>query len=112
MYYKDQQPLVKTFLAGFYFTGLYMQRSFIPSLVGVAVSLVIVWFLHGFLLADSCLDNGGAFDYSTNLCVGTNGDVIAQPLNNTMIVLYCVVIMVTSLLVTNVIRKALCKFQN
>ncbi len=82
-----------------------MQRSFIPSLVGVAVSLVAVWFLHGFLMADGCLDSGGAFDYSTNQCMAGNGNIIEQPLNNTMIVLYCIVIMVVSLLVSKVVRK-------
>lgn len=89
-----------------------MQRSFIPSLVGVAVSLVAVWFLHGFLMVDSCLDSSGAFDYSTNQCMADNGNIIEQPLNNTMIVLYCIVIMVVSLLVSKVLRKMVGKVQD
>lgn len=88
-----------------------MQRSFIPSLVGVAVSLVAVWFLHGFLMVDSCLDSSGAFDYSTNQCLDSNGEIIKQSLSNMHIVLYCIVIMVMSLLVSKVVRKVLSKFQ-
>jgi len=89
-----------------------MQHSFIPSLVGVAVSLVAVWFLHGLLMVDSCLGNSGAFDYSTNQCMGSNGEIIKQSLGNIHIVLYCIVIMVVSLLVSKVVRKALSKVQD
>lgn len=88
-----------------------MQHSSIPSLVGVAVSLVVVWFLHGFLMIDNCLDSGGTFDYSTNQCMASDGAIITKALNNSLIVLYCIVIMVLSLLVAKATRKIICKFK-
>ena len=36
-----------------------MKNNLLPSLAGVLVSLFAVWWLHGFLLVDRCLDSGG-----------------------------------------------------
>lgn len=82
-----------------------MKNTLLPSLVGVLASLFVVWWLHGFLLVDSCLDNGGSFNYETNLCTGENSQVIELATSSTMLVTYCIVIMVVSLLTASLIRK-------
>lgn len=53
-----------------------MKNNLLPSLVGVIVSLITVWWLHGFLLVDRCLDSGGSINHKTNLCMGENGQII------------------------------------
>ncbi|WP_135476424.1 hypothetical protein [Pseudoalteromonas sp. KS88] len=82
-----------------------MKNTLLPSLVGVSASLVVVWWLHGFLLADSCLDNSGTFNYETNLCTGENNQLIELATSSTMLVTYCIVIMVVSLLTASLIRR-------
>jgi len=82
-----------------------MKNTLLPSLVGVLASLFVVWWLHGFLLVDSCLDNGGSFNYETNLCTGGNSQIIELATSSTMLVTYCIVIMVVSLLTASLIRK-------
>ncbi|WP_394192399.1 hypothetical protein [Pseudoalteromonas atlantica] len=82
-----------------------MKNTLLPSLVGVLASLFVVWWLHGFLLVDSCLDNGGSFNYETNLCTGENSQIIELATSSTMLVTYCIVIMVVSLLTASLIRK-------
>ncbi|KPH95403.1 hypothetical protein AMS58_06670 [Pseudoalteromonas porphyrae] len=82
-----------------------MKNNLVPSLVGVLVSLFAVWWLHGFLLVDRCLDSGGAIDHKTNLCMGENEQVIELATSSGMLVIYCIVIMFVSLLTGSLVRK-------
>ena len=82
-----------------------MKNNLLPSLAGVLVSLFVVWWLHGFLLADRCLDAGGAIDYETNLCMSKSGHVIELATSSAMLVIYCVVIMTLSLSVSVLLKK-------
>ncbi|MFK3862770.1 hypothetical protein [Pseudoalteromonas rhizosphaerae] len=84
-----------------------MKNNLLPSLAGVLVSLFVVWWLHGFLLVDRCLDSGGAINHKTNLCVGANEQIIELATSSTMLVIYCVVIMAVSLLTGRLLRKLL-----
>ena len=90
-----------TFSSGF----LSMKNNLLPSLAGVLVSLFVVWWLHGFLLADRCLDAGGAINFETNLCMSKSEHVIELATSSTMLVIYCVVIMTLSLLISRLISK-------
>ena len=91
----------------FSFGFLSMKNNLLPSLAGVLVSLFVVWWLHGFLLVDRCLDSGGAINHKTNLCVGANEQIIELATSSTMLVIYCVVIMAVSLLTGRLLRKLL-----
>ncbi|MCQ8878984.1 hypothetical protein NQT69_13310 [Pseudoalteromonas shioyasakiensis] len=82
-----------------------MKNNLLPSLVGVIVSLIAVWWLHGFLLVDRCLDSGGAIDHKTNLCMGENNQIIELATSSGTLAIYCVVIMGVSLLTGSFIRK-------
>ncbi|WP_152996211.1 hypothetical protein [Pseudoalteromonas sp. H105] len=82
-----------------------MKNTLLPSLVGVLASLFVVWWLHGFLLVDSCLDNSGTFNYETNLCMDENSQLIELTTSSAMLVTYCIVIMLVSLLTASLIRK-------
>ena len=102
---------VLAIIGGCYFTFsfgfLSMKNNLLPSLAGVLVSLFVVWWLHGFLLVDRCLDSGGAINHKTNLCVGANEQIIELATSSTMLVIYCVVIMAVSLLTGRLLRKLL-----
>lgn len=82
-----------------------MKNNLLPSLIGVIVSLFSVWWLHGFLLVDRCLDAGGAIDYETNLCIGENEQILELATSSGTLAIYCVVIMTVSLLTGNLIRE-------
>ncbi|BDF93257.1 MULTISPECIES: hypothetical protein [Pseudoalteromonas] len=82
-----------------------MKNNLLPSLAGVLASLFAVWWLHGFLMADQCLDAGGAIDYETNLCLSKNDQVIELATSSSMLVIYCLVIMIVSLITSSLIRK-------
>ncbi|MBB1293274.1 hypothetical protein H5200_09585 [Pseudoalteromonas sp. SG43-7] len=82
-----------------------MKNNLLPSLAGVLVSLFAVWWLHGFLLVDRCLDSGGAINHKTNLCVGANEQIIELATPSGMLVIYGVVIMALSLSVSVLLKK-------
>lgn len=82
-----------------------MKNNLLPSLIGVIVSLFAVWWLHGYLLADRCLDAGGTIDYETNLCMAQSNQIIALTTSPLMLVTYCIVIMSVSLVVSSITSK-------
>jgi hypothetical protein len=84
-----------------------MNRTLLPTLVGVLTSLFVIWLLHTLLVVDDCLDHGGAFDYSTAKCLLESGEVYTPSLENFALVLYFVVGFGVSYLVSTLIRKLL-----
>jgi len=84
-----------------------MNRTLIPTLVGVFSSLFAIWALHTFLIVDDCLDHGGSFDYDTAKCLLDGGKTYESDLATIAIVLYFVVGFVVSFLVSKIIRKIL-----
>jgi hypothetical protein len=82
-----------------------MNRTSIPTLVGVFTSLLVIWALHTYIVVDDCLDNGGSFQYNTGKCLLENGQLYDSTLENMVVALYCVVGFVVSLLVSSLIRK-------
>ncbi|MFY8328597.1 hypothetical protein [Pseudoalteromonas sp. ZZD1] len=84
-----------------------MKNNLLPSLVGVIVSLIAVWWLHGFLLVDRCLDSGGAIDHKTNLCMGEKNQIIELATSSGTLAIYCIAIMIVSLVSGSLIRKLL-----
>ena len=84
-----------------------MNRTLLPTLIGVLASLFVIWSLHTLLVVDDCLDHGGAFDYSTAKCLLESGEVYTPSLENFALVLYFVVGFGVSYLVSTLIRKLL-----
>ena len=84
-----------------------MNRTLLPTLVGVLTSLFVIWLLHTFLVVDDCLDHGGAFDYSSAACLLESGEVYTSNLENFALALYFVVGFGVSFLVSTLIRKLL-----
>ena len=82
-----------------------MNRTLIPTLVGVFTSLFAIWALHTFLIVDECLDNGGSFDYASAKCLLENGQVYDSELATIAVVLYFVVGFIVSFVVSTCIRK-------
>jgi hypothetical protein len=84
-----------------------MNRTLLPTLVGVLTSLFVIWLLHTFLVVDDCLENGGAFDYSSAKCLLESGEVYASGIENVALALYFFVGFGVSFLVSTLIRKLL-----
>ncbi|KGJ93683.1 hypothetical protein [Colwellia psychrerythraea] len=82
-----------------------MNRTLLPTLVGVFTSLFVIWLLHTLLVVDDCLDHGGSFDYSSAKCLLEGGDVYTSNIENFVLVLYFVVGFGVSFLVSTLIRK-------
>ncbi len=86
-----------------------MNRTLLPTLVGVLTSLFVIWSLHTFLVVDDCLDHGGSFDYTSAKCLLEGGDVYTSNLETFALVLYFVVGFGVSFIVSTFIRKLLKK---
>lgn len=82
-----------------------MNRTLIPTLVGVFTSLFAIWALHTFLIVDECLDNGGSFDYATAKCLLEGGQIYDSELATIAVVLYFVVGFIVAFVVSTCIRK-------
>ncbi len=82
-----------------------MNRTLLPTLVGVLTSLFVIWSLHILLVIDDCLDNGGAYDYASAKCLLENGDHYPSTIENYALALYFVVGFGVSFLVSTLIRK-------
>jgi len=82
-----------------------MNRTLLPTLIGVFTSLFVIWSLHTFLMVDDCLDHSGSFDYSTGKCLLENGQVYESSLETIALVLYFVVGFGVSFIVSTGIRK-------
>jgi len=82
-----------------------MNRTLLPTLIGVFTSLFAIWSLHTFLMVDDCLDQSGSFDYSTGKCLLENGQTYDSSIATMALVLYFVVGFGVSFFVSNGIRK-------
>ncbi|MEY8215069.1 MAG: hypothetical protein RPR97_11400 [Colwellia sp.] len=82
-----------------------MNRTLLPTLIGVFTSLFAIWLLHTFLMVDDCLDQGGSFDYPTAKCLLESGQVYNSNLETIALVLYFVVGFGVSFIVSTLIRK-------
>ena len=90
-----------------YFSGNYkaMNRTSIPTLVGVFTSLLVIWALHTFIIVDDCLDHGGSFQYDSGMCLLENAQFYESNLANIAIFLYFIIGFTVSLLISFFIRK-------
>ncbi len=90
-----------------YFSGNYkpMNRTSIPTLIGVFTSLLVIWALHTFIIVDDCLDHGGSFQYDSGKCLLENAQFYESNLANIAIFLYFIIGFIVSLLVSFFIRK-------
>lgn len=82
-----------------------MNRTLLPTLIGVFISLLAIWALHNFLVVDDCLDQGGSFDYATAKCLLENGQAYDAKLQSVALIIYCVVGFGVSFIVSSLIRK-------
>jgi len=82
-----------------------MNRNSIPTLVGVFSSLLIIWLLHGFLVVDDCIEQGGVFNHTTSQCVLKDGAIYESSIATLVIVLYFFIGFIVSFLVSTLIRK-------
>ncbi len=84
-----------------------MNRTLLPTICGVFVSLLLIWTIHTYVLVDSCLDNGGTYDYPKGQCILVTGDVYQHDLANIMVLVYVIVGFGISFIVSNLLRKLL-----
>lgn len=82
-----------------------MNRTLLPTLIGVFISLLAIWALHTFLIVDDCLDQGGSFDYATAKCLLENGQIYDAKLQSVALIIYCVVGFGVSFIISSLIRK-------
>ncbi|TMM44004.1 hypothetical protein [Colwellia ponticola] len=82
-----------------------MNRTLLPTLLGVFSSLFAIWLLHNYLMVDDCLDQGGTFDYATAKCLLSTGQILDAKLENLALVLYFVVGFGVSFIVSSLIKK-------
>jgi len=82
-----------------------MNRNSIPTLVGVFSSLLVIWLLHGFLVVDDCVEQGGIFDYAISKCMLEDGQVYESSMATFVIVLYFIIGFFVSFVVSTFIRK-------
>ncbi len=87
-----------------------MNRTSIPTLIGVFTSLLVIWALHTFIVVDDCLEHGGSFQYNSGKCLLENGQIYEANLANVAIFLYCIIGFVVSLSVSIFIRFLLEKY--
>ena len=83
-----------------------MNRTSIPTLIGVFTSLLVIWALHTLIVVDDCVDNSGFFEYSTGKCLLENGQLYESTLGTMVVALYFIVGFTVSFWVSNFIRKA------
>jgi len=82
-----------------------MNRTSIPTLIGVFTSLFAIWALHTFIIVEDCLDHGGVFQYNTAKCLLEDSQVYESDLATMAIVLYFFVGFIVSFVVSSIIRK-------
>lgn len=82
-----------------------MNRTLVPTLIGVFSSLFAIWLLHNYLMVDDCLDQGGSFDYATAKCFLSSGQVLDPKIESFALVLYFVVGFGVSFIVSSIIKK-------
>ena len=82
-----------------------MNRNSIPTLVGVLVSLFVIWILHEVLIVKDCLENEGSFQYNSGKCLLESGQIYQSNLETMALFLYFFVGFIVSLLVSRLIKK-------
>lgn len=82
-----------------------MNRSALPTLIGVFTSLLAIWVIHSYLIIDDCIEKIGTYDYSTGKCLLENGQVHESAFASFAIALYFIVGFAVALLVSHLIRK-------
>ncbi len=82
-----------------------MNRTSIPTLIGVFTSLFVIWALHTFIVVDDCVEQGGSYQYSSGMCLLENGQLYDASLATLVVVLYFFVGFAVSLLVSATIRR-------
>ena len=89
-----------------------MNRTSIPTLVGVFTSLLAIWLLHNILVVDDCTRQNGEFNYNTSQCILGDGEIYQHAMANAIIVLYFFVGFIVSFIVSTLIKKCLIKKSN
>ena len=82
-----------------------MKHTSIPTLVGAFISLLIIWALHTLLIVDDCVEQGGDFQYNYGTCQLENGQLYQSDLVIMALILYCIIALSVSLLVSKIIRN-------
>ena len=82
-----------------------MSNSLFPKFIGVFVSFFIIWLLNDFILIDSCLDQGGKFEYRRGTCLLENGEIYQSGLEVPLIVLYVFIAFIVTFFVSRLINK-------
>lgn len=86
-----------------------MNRTSLPTLIGVFSSLLVIWVLHNILIVDDCASHGGEYTYETSQCMLAHGELYESALTNVIIILYFFVGFAVSFLVSTLIKKVMTK---
>jgi hypothetical protein len=92
---------IRTIIEGYTF----MNRTVLPTLVGVFVSLLTIWVIHTYVLVNSCVDKGGVYDYPNGQCLLKNGIIYQHESANIIMVVYVVIGFSISFSVSHLLRK-------
>lgn len=82
-----------------------MNRTALPTLIGVLSSLIAIWFIHSFLIIEDCTDNTGTYDYQSAQCLMTDGSLYESPHTSYALAIYFIVGFAVSFIVSHFIRK-------
>ncbi|MGL1958581.1 MAG: hypothetical protein OCD00_14840 [Colwellia sp.] len=82
-----------------------MNKNLIPKFIGVFVSFFIIWLINDFTLIDSCLEQGGKFDYHKGACLLENGEVYQSGLEMPLFALYAFIGFFVTFFVSKFINK-------
>lgn len=82
-----------------------MNRTVLPTLVGVFVSLLTIWAIHTHLLVNRCLDKGGIYDHPNGQCLLKNGSIYQHESASMIMLIYVVIGFSISFLVSHLLRK-------
>jgi hypothetical protein len=82
-----------------------MNRTLLPTLFGVFVSLLTIWAIHSYVLVNSCLAKGGDYDYPNGQCLLENDTIYQHDSTSIIMVFYVIIGFSISFLVSYLIRK-------
>ncbi len=81
-----------------------MNKTSVPTLIGVFCSLLTIWLLHTLFVVNDCLDHSGVYDYKVGKCLLENGQTYEGSFASFALVVYVIVGFVISLTVAKLIR--------
>lgn len=82
-----------------------MSTKPIDIIVSIGLGLISIYAAHSFLVVDTCLDMGGAFDEKTGVCLDSNYHELHMVFSGVLLSIYFVIGLIVSLMSAFIITK-------